>query len=394
LVEESGQIVQVDRGCAMAQEWYRGRTSPRAPSPSAEQLAARYDHATALLRAARAPLITGLAQASLATIRASIALADELGAYIDPLPASVAVARSLARVGEVGCTLGEVRHRADLVLFWGCDPVRTHPRFFERFLDPPGRFIPRGRADRTVVVLTREPNATTPLADHVFPLALGDSWQALRAIRLHLAGRTADPTWKPLAQMVRAARFAVLFTGEELLADTPAPDRVLDELTRLVQDQNAFSRCSTRRLKMLPSSGAESVLAWQTGYPQAVGFTAGYPRSALGEWSARTLVDEQAVDCVVLVGTEGLENWPQPSRDRLAELPLIRFDPPEAPAWPPAIVRFETGVPGLHLPGEITRLDDVVLPMRPLWPNTLPDAAPVLETLLARLRLDAAAQGR
>ena len=31
-------------------------------------------------------------------------------------------------VGKVTCTLGEVRNRADLVIFWGSDPLVSHPR--------------------------------------------------------------------------------------------------------------------------------------------------------------------------------------------------------------------------------------------------------------------------
>ena len=32
------------------------------------------------------------------------------------------------------------RERADLVIYWGCDPVTTHPRHIERYAPPrPGR---------------------------------------------------------------------------------------------------------------------------------------------------------------------------------------------------------------------------------------------------------------
>ena len=35
-------------------------------------------------------------------------------------------------VGKVTCTLGEVRNRADLVIYWGTNPVETHPRHLTR----------------------------------------------------------------------------------------------------------------------------------------------------------------------------------------------------------------------------------------------------------------------
>ncbi|MCA9268815.1 MAG: hypothetical protein KDA41_10115 [Planctomycetales bacterium] len=60
----------------------------------------------------------------------------------------------MAQAGESTCTLGEVRHRCDLVVFWGCRPSATHPRLGERYaVDAAGRFTPGGRADRFVVAV-------------------------------------------------------------------------------------------------------------------------------------------------------------------------------------------------------------------------------------------------
>src|SRR5207248_5591877 len=60
--------------------------------------------------------------------------------------------------GESTCTLGEARNRADLVVFWGSNPAESHPRHFERYsVWPAGRWVPRGRADRTVVVVDVQP---------------------------------------------------------------------------------------------------------------------------------------------------------------------------------------------------------------------------------------------
>ena len=70
------------------------------------------------------------------------------------------------RSGRVSATLGEVRHRADLVVFWSVDPVSTHPRHLERYsVEPRGRFVPEGRGARAVVVLDAERSATAERAD-------------------------------------------------------------------------------------------------------------------------------------------------------------------------------------------------------------------------------------
>ena len=74
-------------------------------------------------------------------------------------------------VGESTCTLGEVKNRADLVIFWGSNPVESHPRHFERYsVLPQGRFIPGGRMDRTLVVADVKQTASTESADIFLPL--------------------------------------------------------------------------------------------------------------------------------------------------------------------------------------------------------------------------------
>ena len=57
------------------------------------------------------------------------------------------------------------------MIFWGSNPVESHPRHFERYsLLPQGQFIPGGRADRTLVVVDVKPTATTEVADLFLPI--------------------------------------------------------------------------------------------------------------------------------------------------------------------------------------------------------------------------------
>ncbi len=106
------------------------------------------ERAASLLAGARCPVIFGLAETTCEAQRAAVSLGDRVGACVDSVIAErhAASAMALQSVGEVTCTLGEIRHRADLVIFWGADPISTHPRLLERYaLDPIGEFLPRGR---------------------------------------------------------------------------------------------------------------------------------------------------------------------------------------------------------------------------------------------------------
>ncbi|MFM8705550.1 MAG: hypothetical protein ACKOHG_17145, partial [Planctomycetia bacterium] len=95
--------------------------------------------AATLLASARRVLVTGLANGTLEAIGAACRVAESLGAAIDAgLPeSSRAAGPTIARAGEVTAAWEELRDRADLVIFWCCDPTVSHPRFLERFVAAP-----------------------------------------------------------------------------------------------------------------------------------------------------------------------------------------------------------------------------------------------------------------
>ena len=120
-----------------------------------------------ILRASTNPLFFGLSGSSTRGQRAAVRLAEALRGNIDTT-ASVCHGPSIMamqQVGESTCSLGEVRNRADLVIFWGANPVESHPRHFERYsVEPIGELVPRGRLDRTIVVVDTKPTATSGCA--------------------------------------------------------------------------------------------------------------------------------------------------------------------------------------------------------------------------------------
>ena len=105
--------------------------------------------------ALESPLIYGLSRSSTPGQRSAVRLADELGATIDTTASTCHAPSIMAvqAVGESTATLGEIKNRSDLVIYWGSDPLVSHPRHLERFVDAPGMFVPAGRRDRHLVVV-------------------------------------------------------------------------------------------------------------------------------------------------------------------------------------------------------------------------------------------------
>ena len=141
-----------------------------------------------------------------------MSIADWIGACVDPAhsvdhgPAVLA----LQEVGEVTCTLGEVRNRGDLIIFWGCDPVESHPRHLSRYsLEPAGLFVPRGRQDRYCVVVDVRETATAQVADQFIAIKPGKEFEALWALRALAKGVELDAA----ADRSRDRRFACDLAG-------------------------------------------------------------------------------------------------------------------------------------------------------------------------------------
>ena len=64
------------------------------------------------------------------------------------------------------CTLGEVKNRADLIIYWGGNPAECHPRHFTKYtLTQKGKFVPNGRKDRTMVLVDIRETPSAKAAD-------------------------------------------------------------------------------------------------------------------------------------------------------------------------------------------------------------------------------------
>src|SRR6266702_1975300 len=92
--------------------------------------------AARILSNARRPLFGALAT-DVAGARALYTLAAGCGAILDHLHGDAMSAATLALQdrGSFFTTLSEVRSRADLLVFFGCQPSRRYPRFYARTLE-------------------------------------------------------------------------------------------------------------------------------------------------------------------------------------------------------------------------------------------------------------------
>ena len=139
-------------------------------------------------------------------------------------------------------------------------------------------------------------------------------------------------------------------------------------------------------------TGADSVLAWQTGYPFSVNLSRGYPRYNPGEFSANDMLERGEPDVCLFVGSFGVRRFTAKAQSHLGRIPTIVLDPPTVKSEIDGTVRFTTSVYGVHLPGTAYRMDEVPIPLKAALPASYASDADVLEaierTVVTRRQLD------
>jgi len=392
-----GKITQARRACSLAEPWFleQGSRQPSAAQVNGQTVpfADAIARASEILSEAKAPLIYGLSRSSTPGQRAAVRLADQLGATIDTT-ASLCHAPSIMAVQNIGestASLGEIRHRADLVIFWGSNPAESHPRHFERYsLDPPGMFLPGGRADRTLVVVDVRPTPSSAQADIFMQVEPGRDLEALWSLRALVNNVPLDPAanWGApheqlidLARRMKSCRVGAVFFGLGLTSPVGGHANV-EALLHLVTDLNAYTRFHAKRMRVYGDvAGADSVLCWQTGFPFAVNLSRGFPRYSPGEYTADNALSRREVDACVLIGSEEIVGLSAASQEHLQSIPTIALDYPTLESNFTPTVRFTTAIYGIHLPGTAYRMDEVPIPLRAVLSTNYPSDEDVLQTL-------------
>ncbi len=411
-------IERVRRACANGRGLFTHYDpSPRPPTvdgrPSAWEAAVA--EAARILDEADSPLIYGLSSTASEAQRKAVALADKIGAIIDTTSSVCHGPTGLAMqsVGEPTCTLGEVRNRADLLVFWGCNPAVSHARHFSRYSAmAKGTLTPQGRRDRTVVVVDVRPTASTRAADHFLQVQPGTDFEVLTTLRALLQGRMTNiqmadadnkrPTehteaqaaqeeqtiggialtrLEALAKMMKTCRFGVAFMGMGL-TQSAGRDLNVSELFTLVAELNQYTRFSVIPMRGHGNvTGADQVMTWQSGYPFAVSFARGYPRYGPGEFTAVDVLARGEADVALILASDPIAHFPQAAAQALARIPTIVLDPMPSLTTEMAHVVFPTACYGVDATGIAYRMDGVPLRMR----APLPRARPTDEEILDRL---------
>ena len=395
LVTAGGRIVEARRACEEGRAWFEARSeTPEveayvdgrpASAGDAIEVAARF------LAGARAPLVYGLVEASGAAQGAAVELADLLGAALDT-PTSGSHGPWLAafqRRGVRSATLAEVRNRADLVVLWETAPERSHPRFFERFVEPGGLYV----VGQRVIVAMSQPRApTSSHANRAFSVPEGRAIETLWALRAIVRGRPLGAEIERVTGVPRDGleEWVAVLTGcrygawvyDADSAVEPALAEAVLALVEALDERVPFAALGLRGRGN--PAGAESVVTSRTGYPFAVNFRRGYPRFEPGR-STTDLLASGAVDAALLIGCNPQDALPERARRALASIPTAIVDFRESEIARRVRAAIFTATYGVSAPATVARMDGIALRARPALESALPSDAAVVRQLLDRV---------
>lgn len=350
--------------------------------------------AASILNQADSPLIYGLSSSAIEAQRKAVELADRLGAIIDTTSSVCHGPTGLAMqaVGEATCTLGEVRDRADLIVFWGCNPAASHPRHFGRFsLTPKGALTPNGREDRTVVLVDVRPTGSSKQADHFLQVDVGADFEVLTTLRSLVKGNDLTlgsiggipvSQLNDLVERMKTCRYGVVFMGMGLTMSRGRHQNV-GELFSLVAELNEYSRFSVIPMRGHGNvAGADQVLTWSSGYPFAVSFARGYPQFGPGEFTAVDVLARGEADAALILASDPAAHFPRTAVEHLERIPTIVLDPAQCLTATSAQVVFPTATYGLDAAGTAYRMDNVPIPLRRLLVSGRPTDEEILDRII------------
>jgi formylmethanofuran dehydrogenase subunit B len=429
LTIEDGKIVKVKNGCAMCESKFLGCSSEhRLLKPLIRKngkfvrvpLKEAIHRAAEILANADYPILYGWSSTNCEAIRVGLELAEEVGGVIDNTSV-VCHGPSVLSIQEVGipsCTLGQIRHRADLIIYWGCDPWSAHPRHIERYTAfSEGRFersewkgyfskvkallarkkiesairrilkekppsLPQIRREppqtlfkggRKLIVVDVRRTKSAEMADYFIQVEPNKDYELLQAFRALIRDQEIEADTvagvpvkylEEIADLMIGCEFGALFFGLGLTMSS-GKLRNIDAALSLVRDLNMRTKFVIMPMRgHFNVAGANIVSTWQTGYPYAVDFSLGYPRYNPGETSVVDVLLSKESDGALVIASDPVANFPKSAAEHLVRNPLIAVGPHmDATAQMADVVLPSTFV-GIETSGTAYRMDHVPLPLK------------------------------
>jgi len=384
---EDGKILNVFNTCSVATAnflpdpnakrfttplWREKKTDEFKPITWDEAL----EKAATIMTHAKRPLWFGWGETSIDAIREGIKLAELTRGIIDGQVTHChgPSIQAIQMVGYPSCTLGDIKNRADVIIYWGCNPLNAHPRHMSRYTAfTRGFFREDGRQDRKVIVLDPRFSDTAKVADKYYRVEIGKDYELFQTLRAVLNGMELQQATVAgisksdileLAELLKNAKFGIIFFGLGI-AHSEGKSQNVTAAIELTQLLNKFSKWNIMPLRgHYNITGLNMVLSWVTGYPYAVDFSRGFPRYNVGEYSTVEMLQRNQIDAMFTIAVDPGAHLPQKCVERMAKIPLIACDIHPTPTTELANLILPGTHDGIEAEASCYRMDAVPIFMK------------------------------
>ena len=453
---ENNEVTKIKNGCAVCEAkflGYKGEHRIHTPLMRKEGKLVPVSmdeavHAAAeVLANATYPILYGWSSTSSEAQRVGVELTEEVGGVMDNT-AVVCHGPSILGVQEVGiptATLGQIRHRADLVIYWGCDPWSAHPRHLERYTSfTEGRFekseygayvqklkasagqkklqsaarsaigaakLPKPQAcyvggvppamskgGRKLIVVDVRKSMSAEMADYFIQVEPNKDYELMQALRALVKDKELDVDsvagvpveyLEEVADALVNCEFGVIFFGMGL-TQSAGKFRNIEVAIQLVRDLNARTKFMIMPMRgHFNVTGADVVQAWQSGYPYGVDFSMGFPRYNPGETTCTDILLRDELDASLVIAADPGANFPKNAVQNMVKHPLIVIDPHMNATAMLGDIVFPAAFVGIEVEGTAYRMDHVPLPLHKVVEppaGVLPDEE-ILRKILEEVRI-------
>jgi len=286
-----------------------------------------------------------------------------------------------------------VRNKADVIVFWGADPSDSHPRLLSKFA-----YFPRGEEkqrgweeERTAIGVDVMKSHTAKICgNYFFQIPHGGDSEFISALESGLSGKIPKTSYNfppkrllELANILKDAKFGVIFIGSDLLYSLESPEILFNFLGTLNEKaKGSFSLITLfDNCNML---GFNKNLFAETGFVNSVKFEQGEAKHG-PEYSVIETLKAKTADAALIFGEDSLADLPSSILKNLLEIPIITVSPHKTFTSRKARVSISTALDGVRAGGTATRLDGVEVEFRPVTKTDRPSDAEILTKLMEAL---------
>jgi len=385
-VSDDGKtVVEVYNACAVGSaKFLHTAAKDRVTRPRMQQADGTYKEVTydeaveytaQMLANARKPLMYGWSNTNCEAQSVGHEIAERVGAVVDNT-ATVCHGPSLIAIQDVGipsCTLGEIKNRADVVLFWGCNPAHAHPRHMSRYsIFPRGFFTGKGHKGRKMIVVDPRQTDTMKLADVGLQIEQGRDYELLSAFRVAIRGQELPDTVAGIpkekiyeaVEIMKNGRFGVIFFGMGV-TQSLSKNHNIDIAIMVTKDMNDYTKFAIIAMRgHYNVTGSGQVMGWQFGYPYATDLSRGFARYNPGETTSNDLLRRGEVDAVFVLGSDPGAHFPISSVKKISQLPSVCVDPHITPTSEISKLHVPVAFVGVEVGGNCYRMDNVPIDAR------------------------------